>query len=135
MTSWQFKRMVPESTTQVTTQTQTQGLDGEHLSEAYLEFLPECMKSVAAEIEDDMREKSRTFDKPDLVMERAKRHVARMADPSTEHARLACALGVSPPPFQTNPIDECFVFTQRGCRVMRSPFWTFSQKGVHIMGF
>eukprot|EP00966_Prymnesium_polylepis_P253609 5862044-Prymnesium_polylepis.1 len=73
----------------------TTRLEGEHLSEAYLEFLPECMRSVAAEIEDDMREKS-TFDQPDMVMERAKRRVARMADPSVEHARLACALGVQP---------------------------------------
>ena len=67
-------------------------LEGEFLSETYLEFLPESLKGVAAGIEDDMREKD-TFKDPDAVMARAKRNVGKLADASAEHARLACAVG------------------------------------------
>ena len=70
-------------------------LEGEFLSETYLEFLPESLKGVAAGIEDDMREKG-TFGDSDAVMARAKRNVGKMADASVEHARLACAVGCRP---------------------------------------
>ena len=81
----------------------TISLAGETLSDAYLEFLPDSMKHVAAEIEDDMRDKG-TYGDPDAVMARAKRRVGRVADASVEHARLACAVGaVSAPQLPSAP--------------------------------
>jgi hypothetical protein len=54
-------------------------LEGELLSETYLDFFPEALKSVAAGIKDGMREKG-TFNNPDAVMARAKRNVGNMSE-------------------------------------------------------
>ena len=50
------------------------------------------MKLVAGEIEMAMRA-ANTFDDPHAVKDAATTRVGMMADPSVEHARLACALG------------------------------------------
>ena len=72
-------------------------LDKDTLSAAFLEFLPANMKLVAGELEMSMRAAG-TFDNPEAVKEAATTRVGMMADPSVEHARLACALGRAPPP-------------------------------------
>eukprot|EP00966_Prymnesium_polylepis_P255239 5897182-Prymnesium_polylepis.1 len=77
-------------------------LDKDTLSAAYLEFLPANMKLIAGEIEMSMRSAG-TFDNPEAVKEAATTRVGMMADPSVEHARLACALGYAPPPPPASP--------------------------------
>ena len=77
-------------------------LEKDTLSSVYLEFLPANMKVVAGEIEMSMRT-AKTFDNPSAVKEAATTRVGMMADPSVEHARLACALGYAPPPPPTSP--------------------------------
>eukprot|EP00966_Prymnesium_polylepis_P165282 3820824-Prymnesium_polylepis.1 len=46
---------------------------------------------------------AKTFDNPEAVTEAATTRVGMMADPSVEHARLACALGHAPPPPASPP--------------------------------
>ena len=70
-------------------------LEDELLSSAFLEFLPANLRIAAGEIEMSART-AKTFGDPDAVKAIATTRVGMMADPSLEHARLACSLGVVP---------------------------------------